>query len=206
MHLLKLFLLLPYPISIIAYSIVITVLFFLFIIPITGRIFNKLEEWEIRGFNRFINPKITLFIANRLTLPGVIVHEYSHAIFAKLTGAIVNKISVFDIFHKGMLGHVDFSLTGGKIKQSLQLTLTSCAPIIMGFMVLIVLSFGVLPTCKNLGEILLIIYLIISIVNHLSMSPQDIMLYRRGLMVTVVVVSLMLMLVLAVTLQKPVYI
>ena len=204
MYLLKLFLLLPYPISIIAYSIVITVLFFLFLIPITGTIFNKLEELEIRGFNKFINPKITLFIANRLTLPGVILHEFSHAIFASLTGAIVNKISIFDIFHKGMLGHVDFSPTGGKIKQSLQLTLTSCAPVIMGFMVLVILIFGVFPTCKNVKEIVLIIYLIFCVVNHLSMSAQDIMLYRRGLKITIVIVSLVIMLILFLTIKSPV--
>ena len=183
------------PFGLLLLSSLITVFVFL-IIPFVGYIFDKIEAWEMRGMSRIIPDKVTIFFANRLTIFGTIVHEISHAVFAHLTGAKVTKISVFDIFKNGMLGHVEYYETGNKVQRSFQSTLTACAPIIGGSIMLFILVTILRSFCYSFWHYALVIFLIISVVNHLSMSPQDIFIYKRGLWIVVPTTILVLTLIL----------
>lgn len=173
------------------FAALITALVFT-IMPMIGKLFNYIEAVEMRGLIKFLPVKLTMFFANRLTIFGVIVHEFSHMIMAKLTGARVTQVSVLDISKNGMLGHVNIVPTGNKLQQRFQLTLTSCAPIIGGFIVIFLLLI-LYPNFGIMGKII-DIFLIISVVNHLSMSPQDIALYKKGLIFVIPVFYILLFL------------
>lgn len=185
------FLNMPQPIGLLLFSTIITIVAFL-LIPLVGTIFDKLEAYELRGMSKIFPAKFTIFFANRITIFGVIVHELSHALFAHITGASIRKISVLDIMKNGTLGHVDIGLRGGRIQRSFQSTLSACGPIIGGCFVLFLLITILRSFCSTIPQYAFIIFLIISVVNHLSMSPQDIHLYKKGLWITIPTVIIIL--------------
>ena len=61
------------------------------IIPLIGMIINFIVTIIL---SRIIRGKLYLFVANTLTFPGVMYHELSHALFAFITGAKIEKISM----------------------------------------------------------------------------------------------------------------
>lgn len=181
------FVFLGFPLNIVLLSALITLGFYLAFIPGVGYLFNLLESFEIKGLGKVFPAKVTGFIANRLTLPGVILHESAHAIIAFLTGAQVTDMSFLDVFKQGMLGHVDFVTNGSKLRQSLQLSLISCAPVLFGCGYLVLSVMVLWGFCSVWWHYALVIYLGVSVVNHLSMSGADLKLYFKGIVFTCIV-------------------
>lgn len=128
---------------------------------------------------------ITVFLVTRsgrwlinATFLGVFHHELSHALFALLTGAEINSITLFRISHKdGKLGEVKFTPRGLGITQAVQVVLTSIAPMITGVLSLWGLIGYAIPWAgreHGIWASILLSYLAFSIFMHMSLSGQDI--------------------------------
>lgn len=168
----------PYKSLVICGIITMTIILSVIII---GTIIDKIELLQIRLLTKAFNERTACLIANRFTFIGTIVHEYSHALFATMTGAKVTEIKCFDIGKGDQLGHCTFYTQGTKLQQMMQLTISACAPVIMGFIINAILITYVLPLNLDLGVRIFVWYCIISIADHMTMSPADIKNYCRGL-------------------------
>lgn len=146
---------------------------------IIGAVFDIIEVYQIRILRKLFGGKVASFICNRLTFPGIVVHELSHAVFASMLGASVTKIKLISLRNDGRLGYVEYITRGRKMMQGLQHAWSSCAPTIVG-MILEYALFSMFHVAASLPQKLIIIYFIISIADHMSMSKQDIMNYIRG--------------------------
>lgn len=122
---------------------------------------------------------VTNFLLTKLTFIGVIHHELSHAFVAFITGAKVKKIELFTMFHKDRLGSVQFVPRGPFLLQSIQVVLTSIAPMIFGLISLYYLSN--VEIGSNIGLFIFIWYIRLSILIHTTMSTQDIKICFKGL-------------------------
>lgn len=150
------------------------------VVLIIGRLIDMISSFLLGFLSRVFTPSIANIVINRLTFPGTILHELSHAFAIWLTGGKIVKIKLFE-FGTPHLGHVEFCIRGSKFKQALQLSLGSCAPVLFGLLyeyILIRIVFlyplSVLSRC-------LLWYLIISILVHMSMSKSDLKNYFFGL-------------------------
>ncbi len=133
-------------------------------------------------YNLTGNLDLTLFIMNYVTFPGTIIHELSHALFATITGAKVTEISFFP---KGdTLGHVNYITRGSFLTKRLQLSLTSCAPVITGIAIQILIIWAQqMGYFKSPLIIAAVIYADTSIITHADMSKKDLENYIRGLVI-----------------------
>ena len=154
-------------------------------LPLIGWLINKFESFELMWLTKAFGSKVASFICNRLTIIGVIVHEFAHAFFAKITGAEVTKISVLDLFKGNQLGHVDFVTRGNKFQQAFQAVFASCAPVIVGLIFSHLLILNLTSGTLGWQGYLIDAFLLISILNHTSMSDADINIYKTGLKIVV---------------------
>ncbi len=129
-------------------------------------------------FNR--SGRLYLFFANRITFAGVIWHELSHALFAFITGAKVEKIS---LYHKegDHLGYVRYRPRGIWVARCIQMSLSSCAPVIMGLAALLGIYYAVSTLELPVWALVIAGYLFISIMVHMDMSPEDLKSYVKGI-------------------------
>ena len=155
------------------YSNIIMVL-----IILIGGMIDKLETLQMKLLNKFVTVKASEFICNRLTFPGIMVHELSHAVFASMLGAKVTKIKLISLRQDGRLGWIEYQTRGKKILQGLQLSWSACAPTIMGA----ILETMIIHIFSHAGIFskVILIYFMISIADHMSMSKQDILNYIHG--------------------------
>ncbi|MBR3575037.1 MAG: hypothetical protein IKN97_07705 [Lachnospiraceae bacterium] len=121
-------------------------------------------------------------VYNYLTIPGVMWHELSHALFAFVTLAKVNKIELFKP-RNGSLGRVNFTPRGPYLLRCLQLSLASCAPVITGMLAVFGYMHLIGSYSFSLPVHILLGYLIICIVLHMTMSGADLKLYFKGILV-----------------------
>ncbi len=169
----------PEPIKTIFVALAATIISCAFVI-IVGYIIDRLERLEFKLITKISSEKKAIFIVERLTFPGTMLHELAHALFAWATGAKIKKVKLLTFFDAHRLGYINFQPTGKKSQQRIQMTLTSCAPVLMGFLEIHILIL-LLKTAVAPWEQVLLIYLIVSIINHMSMSEQDVKNYLRGL-------------------------
>ena len=157
-----------------------TIFLFLVVLAI-GFIIDKLETYQIKILNKIVGFKAAIFISNRLTFPGVMIHELSHALFATIFGAKVTKIKLLTLRNDDRLGWVEYITMGNKWKQGLQHVFSACAPTVVGI-TLELLLYHMLSNgfIKGFGWTVFVIYMMISIGDHMSMSKQDIKNYIRG--------------------------
>ncbi len=123
--------------------------------------------------------RLYLFVVNTLTFPGVYYHELSHALFAFLSGAKVNKIKLYEK-KDGHLGYVTYTPRGFWFTRSIQLCLASCAPVIMGLIAEAILIRIIYNTALPTWGIVILFYLAFSILLHMDMSKPDIRSYLKG--------------------------
>ncbi|MBO4337930.1 MAG: hypothetical protein J5842_07630 [Lachnospiraceae bacterium] len=151
-------------------------------VPLIGFIvkyvITKVLKIALGIFNR--SGKLYLFFANRITFAGVIWHELSHALFAFITGAKIEKIS---LYHKegDHLGYVRYRPRGIWIARCIQMSLSSCAPVIMGLAALLGICFAVRTLELPVWALIIAGYLFISIMVHMDMSPEDLRSYAKGI-------------------------
>lgn len=173
--------------GIIGSSLKMTFLFLVAMIVI-GMIASAIEHITNVIISMFLGGAFALVFCNYLTIPGTILHELSHAIVATLTGAKVTEISFFDI---GLsLGHVNYRNRGNAFMRGLQDSLTACAPVLSGVIALALLWEKLSSGNNSTGITILLIYLIISVIDHMTMSIPDAINYFRGLWATAITIFL----------------
>lgn len=156
---------------------------------VIGIIVNELEKLQIRLFSKLFGNKIAYFICNYLTFPGIIIHEISHALFASMSGAKVTKVKLISFKGDGQLGCVQYITRGNKVIQSLQKSWSSAAPTIVG----VLLELFLLHILRNKGALSwIIIYFMVSISDHMSMSRQDVKNYLSGCWSVALIVYILL--------------
>ncbi len=135
----------------------------------------------VSALSIFTGPKIASLVANYATFPGVIIHELSHALGAVLTGAEVENIN-FNPQEEDKLGQVSFYTRGNILLRSLQASIVSMAPTVVG----ITLIFFMSKLYFN-NDVLNFLnrYLMVSIFFHLNMSFEDIKLFLKGMIVII---------------------
>ena len=120
-------------------------------------------------------------IINYLFFPGVMLHELAHALFAVLTGAKVTKLVLFKK-EGDTLGHVEFRHRGGALLVAFQNIFISSAPMFVGGAVLFACHYVIrqIPGAPLWLKIMMG-YLGVSMFFHMTMSPQDIKVYVKGI-------------------------
>ena len=165
----------------IASSLILSLLIF-FSVIIIGRMFDTITSVLYQILKACFGHRLAFFICNYLTLPGIIIHELSHALFVFLTGGKVSKICLLKIGDNEQLGYVNFNTRGNKITQSIQFALSSCAPVIIGTSLIWSLMHILIPG-DNLSVVYRTIgwYFCVSIMAHTSMSMADTENYIKGM-------------------------
>lgn len=162
-------------------SLILSSLLF-FSVIIIGRVFDTITGVLYQILKSCLGHSFAFFVCNYLTLPGIVIHELSHALFVFLTGGRVKKICVLKLGDNEQLGYVNFNTRGNKITQSIQFALSSCAPVVIGTSLIWLLMHILIPgsdlpvAYKAIGW-----YFCISIMAHTSMSMADTENYIKGM-------------------------
>lgn len=144
-------------------------------------IINYTTKCIIKVLSIIFGSHITTFILNYVTFVGVIHHELSHMIFAFITGAKIVSFKLFKIInHKDSLGTVKIVPRGPYIIRGLQLGLSAIAPLINGIISVNLMVWYILNNNLSIVCNITLIYCIVSIVLHMTLSNADIESYRKG--------------------------
>ena len=146
-----------------------------------GMFLYGLERLQLKIIG-ILNHRFAYFFVNYITFPGTFVHEMSHLCFAVITGAEVCEISMFES-DNGRLGHIAYRNRGPWFMKSIQDTLTSVAPTIVGLAIGYLLIRHLLTAHTSIGISILLWYLVISLINHSTMSDVDLKGYFSGVWV-----------------------
>ncbi|MBO5620102.1 MAG: hypothetical protein J5959_00560 [Butyrivibrio sp.] len=165
------------------YHYLISALIITLIIPTWDILIYLLNKLLYMLLSKITSEKAAMTIVNWLTIPGVIHHEISHAFLAIVTGAVVTEFRPFwPDRTTGSLGHVNFMTRGSLLVRSIQYTLTSAAPVMMGTITSLIL-FALARKTLPITTLIILIYLIFSILIHSSMSFADVKVMLRGIWV-----------------------
>ena len=152
------------------------------IVPLIAYIIDTIEGAITRLLCKVIGFKAAIFVMNNLTFTGTIHHELSHALVAFLTGAKVRKVELFKPDKEAnTLGKVVFTPRGPLVLKSIQIGLTSVAPIIFvgttsTLLIQLLNNYKATMVGWQTG---IILYVITSILIHMRMSKQDIKNYIK---------------------------
>lgn len=145
-----------------------------------GAIMNGIQRLQINLLEKIFGLKAALFISNYVTIAGTIIHESAHALFGILTGAKITAISFLDT--KGdSLGHVDYIVRGPAPFRAIQHTMIACAPVFAGMIAQYFLINAIFYGHYSIWAEIFFWYLMISVINHMSMSSVDIKHYFQGM-------------------------
>lgn len=151
---------------------------------VVGLLLFALERLQVAVL-KGINYDFAYFFVNFLTFPGTFVHEMAHLCFAVITGAEVHEICMFEN-EDGRLGHISYSVRGPWFMRAVQHSLTAVAPtivgLVLGVVLLRVIFAGGLSLWANIG----LWYLVISLVDHSTMSDVDLEHYFQGVWIFIV--------------------
>ena len=145
---------------------------------IAGLLLYGLERLQVILIGK-INRQFAYFFVNYLTFPGTFIHEMSHLCLAVITGADVREICMFES-DNGRLGHISYRNRGPWFIKAIQDTLTSVAPTIVGLAIGYLLIRHLLTAHTSIGISILLWYLVISLINHSTMSDVDLKGYFSG--------------------------
>ena len=151
-----------------------------------GSLIDQIKKFEYRSLANASGDNLAKLIVFRLTFPGTVIHEFSHAMFAFITGAKVTKIQCFSI-KKNTLGYVTYQTRGSKLQQMTQHGLSACAPVISG-LILTPIFFSLMMNTSSMSLKILALYMMVSIVNHMNMSWPDIKQYVKGMPVLFIII------------------
>ena len=142
---------------------------------------ERLQVVVLKG----INYDFAYFFVNFLTFPGTFVHEMAHLCFAVITGAEVHEICMFEN-EDGRLGHISYSVRGPWFMRAVQHSLTAVAPTIVGLVLGVVLLRVIFAGGLSLWASIGLWYLVISLVDHSTMSDIDLEHYFQGVWIFIV--------------------
>lgn len=160
-------------------------------IPLIGIAIDYLNKIILSFITNIFGIRIAYIFANRVTFIGTVHHELAHALFALITGAKIIKINLFKV-QDDTLGSVKFITRGNTLLKSIQLTMSSIAPVILGIISEYLLITKVVSNINNTILLWIIYYIIISILLHMTMSTQDIKNALKGLPVCTVIIYIIL--------------
>lgn len=130
-----------------------------------GRLLSAFRSWVITKTGAWV-----IWV----TFIGVIHHELAHFLLALLTGAKIQSVVLFRLKAKdGNIGEVSFTPRGWNVAQSMQVVLSSVAPMLLGFISLLILFVVVNPIVTGVWQIVLY-YVEFSILLNMSLSKQDV--------------------------------
>ncbi|MGN1030450.1 MAG: hypothetical protein ACI4PQ_02495, partial [Butyricicoccaceae bacterium] len=134
-----------------------------------GMLLGQLKTTVLNVLCSVFGVRVGEFIINRLTFPGTIHHELSHALLAAISGAKVTRIRLFNL-HGSTLGSVQIIPRGGRLLQSLQLCLSAIAPAPCGALTLYLLGTIVYPLAVGtLWQQVLVLYLMFCILLQMTL-------------------------------------
>ena len=153
------------------------------LVPVGILLLGIVMELIAQGITAFISlftgGIIAFAIRTYATYLGTVIHELSHATFAFLTGAKVNRITLIP---KGTtLGSVEYTPRGNKFFQGLQMSLSAIAPTVVGTALLLWLLLGVHPLLTEVWHYVLFYYVALSILFHMDLSLQDLRNFFAGI-------------------------
>ena len=148
--------------------------------PLLGFVVEFIVTIAYKIVAKIFGEKFALVLFDYTTFLGVFHHELSHALLAIMSGAQVIKVVLFQP-KDNRLGYVTFKTRGSAFASSIQNTMIATAPVVCGCISLHFL-FSFLQS-QELEKWLVIIiwYLIVSIVIHMSMSTEDFRIMWKGL-------------------------
>lgn len=164
-------------------SAVLTVVVLLFVV-VVGLLLDLIANVELRGLRRFFGDRVAVNFFNYWTFPGLLMHELAHALVAIFTGARVLEFHLFDK-DGDSLGHVTYQNRGLIIMRAVQDTFIACAPVVAGIVLGVVVLWHIFCENHAVWVDVLLWYLFVSIVNHASMSRQDLKNYFGGVWIFV---------------------
>ena len=137
---------------------------------------------QITVWFAIINRDLAYFFVNFITFPGTFVHEMAHLCFGVITGAEVREICMFENNNE-RIGHVRYRVRGPWFMQAVQHSLTAVAPTIVGLTSAYFLLKYILSSQRSLWENIALWYLVISLIDHSTMSDADLEHYFQGVWV-----------------------
>ena len=144
-------------------------------------VLERLQVMILKG----INYDFAYFFVNFLTFPGTFVHEMAHLCFAVITGAKVDEVCMFEN-EDGRLGHISYHARGPWFTQALQHSLTAVAPTIVGFTLGVSLLQVIFSGGHSLWANIGLWYLVVSLIDHSTMSDADLEHYFQGVWIFIV--------------------
>ena len=148
------------------------------ILPMLGFVIDKIIRAIISIPKGYTTRKIVLFLVNRVAFIGTVHHELAHMLVAIITGAKVVNVNLFKP-QGGSLGNVLIIPRGPSLLQKFQLAATAVAPMILGALSEYLLYTKLLPLYG--WQHWLLIYVIVSIGLHMTMSMADLKCYVKGI-------------------------
>ena len=153
-----------------------------------GMILYLIERMQVEIIGA-VNRDFAYFFVNFATFPGTFVHEMAHLSFGVITGAEVNEICMFEDDGE-RIGHISYRTRGPWFMEAAQHTLTAVAPTVVGFglgyFLLQLIFSGEFSGLACFG----LWYLVISLIDHSTMSETDLEHYFQGVWVFIVPVFL----------------
>lgn len=150
-----------------------------FAIPVFGLIVEGINKDIYNILARLLGAKTAMIIVNWVTFPGVVHHEMAHALFGIVTGAKIKEMELFKPSGTS-LGYVKFAFSGNIILRSIQYVFISIAPIVCGSISTVLIFYYTKSNSFSIWVLILIIYLLISIIFHMTMSTQDLKVMFKG--------------------------
>ena len=144
-----------------------------------GMILYLIERMQVEIIGA-VNRDFAYFFVNFATFPGTFVHEMAHLSFGVITGAEVNEICMFEDDGE-RLGHISYRTRGPWFMEAAQHTLTG-----LGYFLLQLIFSGEFSGLACFG----LWYLVISLIDHSTMSETDLEHYFQGVWVFIVPVFL----------------
>lgn len=155
-------------------------------LPIIGYIIDCINNMLMKASVRTFGVFITNLLFNWISFVGVIHHELSHALFAIITGAKVTKIELFKP-NGYSLGSVSFIPRGNLMMRSIQNSVSAVGPVLLGCITEYVIYKFILPNTRVGWQKGIILYLMISIFLHMTMSLPDIKCWLKGVPVCFII-------------------
>lgn len=145
---------------------------------IAGLLLYGLERAQVEIIGA-ANRDFAYFFVNFLTFPGTFVHEMSHLCFAVITGAEVDEICMFEN-DGGRIGHISYCTRGPWFMVAVQHTLSAVAPTVVGFTLGYLLLQYIFSGGHSVLEYIGLWYLVLSLIDHSTMSDSDLEHYFQG--------------------------
>lgn len=148
-------------------------------VPFAGFLVGRARRYVHVFLASALGPRVAFFIMNYATFPGVIAHEFAHALVAKLSGGRVDELRPFAPSGDS-LGYTRFTCIGTRGQRAFQAAAASCAPVACGYVLVSGLRRLAAYYPGEAGVRALLFYLAASVACHMSMSAADLKCYRHG--------------------------